>query len=166
MIAIDDQNNWKHGGTQPTFVFSIFLSFVFQEMQKWNGTSLYVDFHSTELFFLPKNLSNPIGILNKVLFWLVLGLFRLLLGCSWLVLRLFRLFLACSWVVPVVLGLFWGVPSFSNDDLVIGDEELQAVHKEIFCTDTKVKIFWYALHLQEKQFLPGGYGIFRIWALR
>ena len=68
-------------------------------------------------FCFPKNLSNPIGILNKVLFWLVLGLFRLLLGCSWLVVRLFRLFLACSWVVPVVLGLFWGVPSFSNDDL-------------------------------------------------
>ena len=44
----------------------------------------------------------------------VLGLFCLFLHCSWLVLGLFRLFLACSWVVQVVLGLFWGVPFFSN----------------------------------------------------
>ena len=65
----------------------------------------------------PKNQSTPVGIQNKVFFWHVLGLFRLFLRCSWLVLGLFRLFLACSWVDQVVLGLFRGVPSFSNDEI-------------------------------------------------
>ena len=62
-----------------------------------------------------KNQSIHVEIQNKGFFWHVLGLFRLFLRCSWLVLGLFRLFLACSWVVQVVLGLFRGVPSFSND---------------------------------------------------
>ena len=64
-----------------------------------------------------KNQSIHVEIQNKGFFWHVLGLFRLFLRCSWLVLGLFRLFLACSWVVQVVLGLFRGVPSFSNDDI-------------------------------------------------
>ena len=62
-----------------------------------------------------KNQSIHVEIQNKGFFWHFLGLFRLFLRCSWLVLGLFRLFLACSWVVQVVLGLFRGVPSFSND---------------------------------------------------
>ena len=62
-----------------------------------------------------KNQSIHVEIQNKGFFWHVLELFRLFLRCSWLVLGLFRLFLACSWVVQVVLGLFGGVPSFSND---------------------------------------------------
>ena len=50
-----------------------------------------------------KNQSIHVEIQNKCFFWHVLGLFRL--------------FLACSWIVQVVLGLFRGVPSFSNDAL-------------------------------------------------
>ena len=66
-----------------------------------------------------KNQSIHVEIQNKGFFWNVLELFRLFLRCSWLVLGLFRLFLACSWVVQVVLGLFRGVPSFSNDVLLL-----------------------------------------------
>ena len=62
----------------------------------------------------PKNQSIPVEIQNKGYFWSFLGLFHLFLRCSWLVLGLLRLFLACSWVVQVFLGLFQGVPSFSN----------------------------------------------------
>ena len=49
----------------------------------------------------------------------VIGLFRLFLRCSWLALGLLHLFLACSWVVQVVLGLFRGVLSFSNDRQIL-----------------------------------------------
>ena len=71
-----------------------------------------------------KNQSIHVEIQNKGFFWHVLGLFRLFLRCSWLVLGLFRLFLACSWVVQVVLGLFRGVPSFSNDGNATNAENL------------------------------------------
>ena len=59
--------------------------------------SLYVDCLSTEL---PQEIGTHIEFLSRAF---------------WLILRLFRLFLGCSWVVQVVLGLFRGVPSFSND---------------------------------------------------
>ena len=48
-----------------------------------------------------KNQSIPVEVQNEGFFWPVLGLFRL--------------FLSCPWVVQVVLGLFRGVPSFSNN---------------------------------------------------
>ena len=63
-----------------------------------------------------KSQSIPVENQNEGFFRYAVGLFRLFLRRSCLLLELFHLFLACSWVVQVVLGLFWGVPSFSNND--------------------------------------------------